>query len=265
MSLRYGVLVMYNRAVDQSRAWQIFHSQLFLVVADNSTQADMVAHNRECVQKEGHLYLDMQGNQGLSKAYNRAVEQIQRRETGNRDIQILIMDDDTIFAPDFLHNATLWIEKHPAAIYLPIVKAGDRILSPCVFKGKRVCAIQDVSSLALSLITGINSGMIVSLSVYKMIRYNEKLFLDYIDHDFFQQVHQQEFTVCVLPQVLQQDFSIFSDDLSSTCRRLQILRQDLNVFYSKGFADRFLYHWIMMKRKLRAVLRFKRISIVWKC
>ena len=109
-----------------------------------------------------------------------------------------------------------------ADVYVPIVKAKEQILSPCTIHRGRVKAIHDLSSITRENITAINSGMIVSLDVYQKIRYNENLFLEYIDHDFIRQLKQHQYSIHVLQQEIQQNFSVFEND-KKTIKELNFL------------------------------------------
>ena len=176
----------------------------------------------------------------------------------------MIMDDDTLFEKDFLNKATQEMLSVQADVYVPVVKAKEQILSPCTIHRGRVKAIHDLSSITRENITAINSGMIVSLNVYQKIRYNENLFLEYIDHDFIRQLKKHQYSIHILNQQIQQSFSVFENDKTSAKTRFSILKKDLHVFYGKNLSQRFLYRSILWKRKLRAVIQYKDLSIVWK-
>ncbi|MBM6677877.1 glycosyltransferase [Faecalicoccus pleomorphus] len=262
MRIGYGVLVIYNHPIEKSSSYATFKDQLSILVADNSTNEEIRKRNQNQVEKDGNVYLDMKGNQGLSKAYNQAISWIQQKE--QKSCFVLIMDDDTIFGNDFLQKATQEMNSKQADAYVPIVKAEKQILSPCMIHRGRVKAIHDLSSITRENITAINSGMIVSLNVYQKIRYNENLFLEYIDHDFIRQLKQYKYSIHVLQQEIQQNFSVFENDKASAKTRFSILKKDLHVFYGKSLSQHFLYKSILWKRKLRAVIQYKDLSIVWK-
>ena len=258
MRIEYGILVIYNQPIERSSSYATFKDQLSILVADNSTTQELRNNNRRQVEQDGNFYLDMKGNQGLSKAYNQAISWIQQKE--QKSCFVLIMDDDTIFGNDFLQKATQEMNSKQADVYVPIVKAEKQILSPCTIHNGRIKAIHSL----LSIISAINSGMIVSLNVYQKIRYNENLFLEYIDHDFIRQLKQHKYSIHVLQQEIQQNFSVFENDKASAKTRFSILKKDLHVFYGKSLSQHFLYKSILWKRKLRAVIQYKDLSIVWK-
>lgn len=262
MRIGYGVLVIYNHPIEKSSSYATFKDQLSVIVADNSTNEEIRKRNQKQVEKDGNVYLDMKGNQGLSKAYNQAISWIQQKE--QKSCFVLIMDDDTIFGNDFLQKATQEMNSKQADVYVPIVKAEKQILSPCMIHRGRVKAIHDLSSITRENITAINSGMIVSLNVYQKIRYNENLFLEYIDHDFIRQLKKHQYSIHILKQQIQQNFSVFENDKASAKTRFSILKKDLHVFYGKSLSQHFLYKSILWKRKLRAVIQYKDLSIVWK-
>ena len=262
MRIEYGILVIYNQPIERSSSYATFKDQLSILVADNSTTQELRNNNRRQVEQDGNFYLDMKGNQGLSKAYNQAISWIQQKE--QKSCFVLIMDDDTIFGNDFLQKATQEMNSKQADVYVPIVKAEKQILSPCTIHNGRIKAIHSLLSVHEDTISAINSGMIVSLNVYQKIRYNENLFLEYIDHDFIRQLKEHQYSIHILNQQIQQNFSVFENDKTSAKTRFSILKKDLHVFYGKSLSQRFLYRSILWKRKLRAVIQYKDLSIVWK-
>lgn len=262
MKIGYGILVIYNKVIERSLSYRIFKDQLPIIVVDNSTLDKIRKINLAQVKKDGNIYLDMKGNQGLSKAYNQAICHIQKIE--NEPCFVLIMDDDTVFEKDFLQKALQEMYRFKADVYVPIVKAHSQILSPCMIHKGRVKAIDDLSKLNKENITAINSGMIVSLKVYQDIQYNENLFLEYIDHDFIRQVKEKKYSIHILQQEVQQNFSIFENDKDSAKTRYFLLKKDLDVFYDKSWQQRILYKSILWKRKIRAIMQYKDLSILWK-
>lgn len=70
MRIGYGILVIYNHPIEKSSSYATFKDQLSVIVADNSTNEEIRKRNQKQVEKDGNVYLDMKGNQGLSKAYN---------------------------------------------------------------------------------------------------------------------------------------------------------------------------------------------------
>ena len=262
MRIGYGILVIYNHPIEKSSSYATFKDQLSVIVADNSTNEEIRKRNQKQVEQDGNFYLDMKGNQGLSKAYNQAISLLQQKE--QKPCFVMIMDDDTLFENDFLNKAAQEMQSVQADVYVPIVKAEKQILSPCMIHRGRVKAIHDLSSITRENITAINSGMIVSLNVYQKIRYNENLFLEYIDHDFIRQLKKHQYSIHILKQQIQQNFSVFENDKASAKTRFSILKKDLHVFYGKCLSQHFLYKSILWKRKLRAVIQYKDLSIVWK-
>ena len=136
MRIEYGILVIYNQPIERSSSYATFKDQLSILVADNSTTQELRNNNRRQVEQDGNFYLDMKGNQGLSKAYNQAISWIQQKE--QKSCFVLIMDDDTIFGNDFLQKATQEMNSKQADVYVPIVKAEKQILSPCTIHNGRI-------------------------------------------------------------------------------------------------------------------------------
>ena len=62
--------------------------------------------------------------------------------------------------------------------------------------------------------------MIINAHVFDHYRYNENIFLDYIDHDFMREMHKQNRKVEIMEDnVLDQDFSMETNSLKSSYNR----------------------------------------------
>lgn len=228
----YPVIVIYNRFCgDSPSCTALLQQGRRPLIVDNSTHdcgnaAFCLAHGLE--------RLDMHGNAGISRAYNAALEQLQ-----GRDGLVLWLDDDTELPEDYfaaLERAAG--EDQEAQVFLPlVVSLGDQstILSPCLYgkyKMRRVAAAEELTGRALS---AINSGMAVRLSLYAHYRYDEALFLDYVDHDFMAMCRREGVGVHVLTDTrLYQNFSGDSHPTrEQAMTRLNIFEKDFRVYGKK--------------------------------
>ena len=146
----YIITVIYNRQIDEIRSLPEFqilmdrHPGVGLIVADNSTDANVLERNRRTAAESGWLiyeaavenngtihqtpppgsdeaihqttsapgsgqmiYLECGGNVGLSRAYNKALAAIPKDEA----YWVMLSDDDTEFSLEYLENGCRQIER----------------------------------------------------------------------------------------------------------------------------------------------------------
>jgi glycosyltransferase involved in cell wall biosynthesis len=205
----------------------------------------------------------MNGNKGLSKAYNAAIDYLVTQPSQESSL-VVLLDDDTHIGNDYFEA----MEKSAslnADIYLPVVLDQMGILSPSIMKKYRCRRCKNLKQLNEKNICGINSGMAIKESLFKGYRYNEKIFLDYVDHSFIRDMKELGKKVEVVDTTLQQNFSSITDSYEQTIKRFNIFKKDIRVFYSRGINDRLVYLYIILRRKLGIFLKFKNLSVFWKC
>ena len=181
MGICYCVLVIYNKNIKDSISYKMLQKQQIpVIVCDNSTTFEK---NEQIVKDNQNVYISMNGNQGLSKAYNRALDWMFHQEISTDDYLVLFDDDTEI--PDELNTKmeNVISQNHPD-ILLPVVKDDAGILSPCRIQNGKVSRLSDIDDCSYEEITAINTGMTIRLSLFKDYRYDEHFFLDYIDHHF---------------------------------------------------------------------------------
>ena len=233
----YAVVVIYNKSCEHSITCCNLSEIDFIniLVIDNSTSD--FGNMEYCLNKGWH-YKSMDGNKGLSKAYNAALDIL----TGNEGI-LVWLDDDTDVDVNYFHaliNSAN--EMANFDIFLPIVKDETGILSPCIIKKFQTIRIKELNGVLPAEISAINSGMAIRLSVFKEYRYNESYFLDYIDHAFLRDMKNNGIRLKLLDTRINQCFSDneFSD-VSSALKRFSIFLKDFRLFCSASFVGMIYY------------------------
>lgn len=259
----FGIIVVYNKNVNESVTYQCLKKQknLKIVVCDNSTKD---YKNRGIVEAEGYTYIDMNGNAGLSKAYNEALDYI---ASVNPEMKgyISLFDDDTFIPDNYFTKLKQEIRDKRSDIFLPIVKDEIGILSPSVMK-KYYChrAPKDVWSIKTEEVCGINSGMAIRLKLFKKYRYNERIFLDYVDHNFIRDMRKRKCKVSIMDVEIRQTFSSNIDSKEKSMIRFQIFKKDINEFYRKGIGNRFFFYYVITRRKMQLTRKFRDPRIMFK-
>lgn len=264
MWIKYSILVVYNRDIDDSISYRMLKRRnIPVIVCDNSTISNQ---NRNEVERDKNIYLSMNGNRGLSYAYNKALDWIDENQGHERNGYVVFFDDDTQISEEFFCMMEKKIEEYRPDILLPVVLDDLGIMSPVQISSNKYCTrCKDPFHVSKERISGINSGMVVSLQIYRQYRYDERLFLDYVDHNFLWDMKQQKKNIQVVDVKLQQASSSLKDDAQKAIVRLRIFKKDINVFYGDRILERFVYYYVMIRRKLHYIKLYKDISVLWKC
>lgn len=242
----YAIMAVYNKCVSDSLSYQsvLKHPEIQLIVCDNSTKE---FHNKEIVEKDGYTYVSMHGNAGLSKAYNAALDSISKKEG-----YVILMDDDTNFSDHYY--ACLQSSLQDGDIYLPIVTCDSGMLSPCRIKNG-IVSIAKSLPIPKSEMSAINSGMCISLRLFENYRYDERLFLDYVDHKFMNDFRDAK--IEILDTKIIQEFSSDVNSKESAKIRFKIFIRDSKFFYLDYLKKKWSFAFVVTKRKIRLCLQYK--------
>lgn len=259
----FGIIVIYNKNVSNSLTYQCLKKQdnLQIIVCDNSTKD---FDNKKFVENDGFYYVNMHENAGLSKAYNAALDVI---SSINEDMKgyVSLFDDDTFIPDIYFLKLRSEIRTKKSDIFLPIVKDEVGILSPSVMK-KYYChrAPENIWSVKQDELCGINSGMAIRLKIFKKYRYNENIFLDYVDHNFLRDMRKRHRRVSIMDVEIQQTFSSNVRDKEKELIRFKIFKKDINEFYRKGFWNQFFFYYVITRRKMQLTRKYRDPRIMFR-
>jgi len=256
-SVTAAAVVVYNTACTDSSTCralaQLKRPGLTVLIYDNSTRD---YGNAEFCRQMGWVYLGGNGNNGISKAYNGCVDYLkQNRMQG----LLCLFDDDTELSGDYFSALEAASAADDARVYVPLIRSGGRILSPCrLSEGHRVTLFGDErEALAYrgSDLSAINSGMAVDLRIFDDFRYDEHIFLDGVDHAFTRKMHASGNRIRVFDYCCDHAFS--GDSLPSreaAMTRFRIYAKD----YAYILADRkWDYLLLVGKRALHLCMQYK--------
>lgn len=292
----YIITVIYNRQISQIRSLPEFrallekHPEIWLIVADNSTEEEILEKNREAALQENRLrYIECGGNVGLSRAYNRALSTIPQEE----EYWVMLSDDDTKFSMEYLENGCRqiqremlrrdrernnelnrsqvknkteesWQKREPLRILCGVVRTRSGWMSPRSERTKEFA----VSALLKEPKPGIyrdlypiNSGLFLEGSAIRQVGgYDERLFLDQVDFLMMDRLRAAGIRkVGVLPGEIRQAFSgdIGSVSVQAAKKRWHIFRKDFQR-YCELSGKPFCYRVYILERR-RAMLRIQRL------
>lgn len=249
------IIVLYHCKLQDSITYKTFEAaseKQRLLVFDNSEQPQDI----EDTASEA-VYIHNESNIGLSACYNKAA--IYAKEHGYQ--WLLFLDQDTDFSGVTIGDYEKAIEENSGCkMMVPLVKCGEFTMSPMNFKhhfavlsNKIFSGKQNVKDISV-----INSGMCVSLDAFeKCGGYNEKVFLDYSDHEFVGRYKKHFEFLYVLPKVIRQDFSSKTDSKESSLRRFGLFCQSLSGCEKEGTKEACEYAFVIVKRMLSLMLCFR--------
>ena len=260
------IVVLYNTYYKDSISYSDLiqteyykKNQMEIICVDNSVKD---YGNQELMTYKNHFYIDMGGNKGLSKAYNAAIEHLSERQYGEENL-IVLLDDDTHIGNDYFVSMEKAFQLD-GDIFLPVVCDQVGILSPSLMRKFRCRRCKSLEQINEKNICGINSGMAIKESILINYRYDERIFLDYVDHSFIRDMKQLKKKIIIVDTKLYQNFSSVTDSYEQTLKRFQIFKDDIKIFYSGGIVDKIIYYYVVYRRKLGISLKFKKITFLWK-
>lgn len=196
----------------------------------------------------------MRGNKGLSKAYNCILDKLEK----NNDI-LCFFDDDTIVSSDYFDTLREFTKQYEYInIFAPIVEDVKGIISPCILDGIQGKRIKKIMDIPKNKISAINSGLAVRLKVFMNYRYDENLFLDYVDHSFIKDVIQNDKTMlCVLPTIIKQSFSDTEKlGIKTDLKRFKSFKKDITYFCKKHEISMWKKILFLQKRRLEIFSKY---------
>lgn len=256
------LIVIYNKNCCDSISFKFienFRDKINLILFDNSTRD---FKNKEYCEKNNIMYYSVNENIGLSRAYNYIIDRIEL----NSNNYLLILDDDTILNEDYINEIFGEIEKKQYDILLPKVFSNGQLISPSTVQlGCRIKKIKDVSKVNFNQITAINSGMVIKASVYKNIKYNDEIFLDYVDHTFMKDVRKNKFKIKILMTSIDQNFSIDEKnaDIKKVMTRFKLYKKDFKKYcYNNGIIGMLFYRINILKLTIRYTFEYSTLAFI---
>ncbi len=228
-----------------------------LIIADNSTDSLLKSTNQLECRQLGIRYVDMNGNRGLSQAYNKVIDLLNQDEES--DI-LVILDQDTKVTSKYFMAISNSFEYHPEiSIHVPIIRNATIIMSPRKFSGNKIVQWNGKINEIQSSLACINSGSAIKLSVFKEIGgFDEHLFLDLVDYDFYRRVSRKMLLIKVVDVTLQQQFS--GDTYStyeSDLKRYSIYSKDYSYYAKNNEIPIWVARVTLFKRALKLSVHYR--------
>jgi len=262
-----SVIVLYKCSLEESESIRslqeaLLHSQkqLTLLVYDNGPERQ---YTEKCFTYGNFniIYEHDSKNPGLSKAYNEGL-----RIAANLDVEwILLLDQDTIFTPDFLEFYLEAIrERNIDEIVCIIPKAlsasDNSLFSPSkLYPGGIIRPINKIKpGVIKKSLTSVNSGTFIARDFMQSIGgFNNDFPLDMLDHWYFREIMKRKKKVYILDTCIKHDLSVnsFFDEVS-IYRYDNILLSETK-FFKDRISDLIVYKIRLVSRLVKQLLAGK--------
>jgi len=268
----FAVLVIYERSLDRVEGWPALNRMLqerpqcgvpglaHLLLYDNS-RAPLSA----VPERPGLTYRHDPENGGTAAAYRVALAQAMAMGLP----WLLLLDHDTTLPGDYLRRMTpaflSAVDAPDIAALLPGIRHREGVLISPV----RVTRWGTMQPLAVDAevragehVSAIASGAILRVGALSAVMpLPEDLWLDYVDHWIFAEMHRKGLKALVADQVLQHDLSIQSPATMSPSRLASILRGEAKFHRVLGVGARLAYPFRLARRIARLGLTNPRLAI----
>ena len=253
------VIVLYKQSINNSNAYNSLKEYLIdypIFFYDNSPEYDK---ENERYFKLEDTYTHNPLNPGLSFAYNRAAQYASEKSYK----WLLLLDQDTILPDSILDSYQRIIREHPESmLFAPCVKIknndyfispGKKILKRAVSKGRKI-----IGELSLKKYTAINSGLLINVNAYlKCGGYNNKVFLDFSDFQFFERFSKYYDNFYAMDITLEQELSNNETDFNRLMNRFRIFCYCARNCERKTFLDIIGYLIVVSGRAIKLFIRTK--------
>lgn len=246
----FCVVVTYNIKINESVSIKninninnINDNDINIIVADNSDFSDIKNINCKECKELGITYLNMGGNKGLTKAYNEALNYIENLINNNEKDIVVWLDDDSEISKQYFNVLKENLQNFPDIdIFTPLILGQDgKFWSPNkhrFFRNKQLkTGKEDIKNNEFN---AINSCTAVRWQVYTNYRYDQNLFLDQVDHDFFRDQRKLNRKFKKIDVVIKHNFSLKNKrkSLVSLKKRYSIMIPDFIYYCSKDNTQR---------------------------
>ncbi|MEI8198940.1 MAG: glycosyltransferase [Eubacteriales bacterium] len=251
------VVVIYNKNCLESVSFSKIMADRAarVILVDNSTDPDMQSGNsKECLRL-GCEYCSMGGNKGLAAAYNAAAGRI-----GSRIDYLMILDDDTVIPQDVISVLQQSIAMHPSAsVFVPYVFDQAALLSPSRRWSSLFFRLKKRPEAFTRMMSAINSGLVIRLDPENRAKplFDDKMFLDCIDHDFILRRIRQGDSIELYPAEFRQNFFDRAAQKQAALIRFGIFAGDYLYFCRDCSLSMVIAHMYLIYRMTRLNIRFR--------
>lgn len=248
------VVVLYKQPLYECNSYKTLirdNADVPLFIYDNSPIS------QHCQSEFGSnvKYVSDVSNPGLSFANNRAADYAWSIGLN----WILLLNQDTFFAPGILDEYVKAVEQNPyiKLFASPMEIDGGLFMSPVKvrFHSARPAKTVPHGILSLKKYAPIDSGQLINVkALHEVGGYNEKVPLDFCEYQFHRRLLRKYDTFFVLKKSCRQEFSDQVQNAEQKLKRYEIFCRCLGNCEKDGFFDRMTYCYVVFKRALSLML-----------
>jgi GT2 family glycosyltransferase len=206
-------VVIYNHLPDFESLEAAMRNSTWVVLIDNGSRPDIQRELERFAAKSPDkvLLIENGSNFGLSKAYNHALKELQRRGV----YWVYFLDHDAHFEDELFHETRrAWAELEGQGIRVgivaPLVTDDPRLFSKSINLRRAYVDLQST----------LTSGILTNVRVFDQVGgFDERLFVEAADLDFTSRVARHGYQVCMVNRCLiVQQFGLPPDQSQATVR-----------------------------------------------
>lgn len=256
------VVVVYNKLIKDITVTNTLNNEYIdFCFVDNSTNEEIKNNNISFCQENNYQYINMNGNKGLSKAYNEAIDILK-----NNYQYILLSDDDTIYNKEYIDELLIHVNENKYDLILPHVvdKVSNQILTPTFYSN---LPLKRVNQEQATRIGGINSGSCIKLTTFNNWRYNEDLFMYFTDLDFYNNnVNINKLSFIILKSTIYQNCAGSVEYGSTTKDQIKRVLKDAKKYFKTrnfGYIQYWLYKVLLVSQSLKQHKKLTILSLLF--
>jgi len=261
--LFFGVVIYnknFNESVTCTRLNEIAKDEKILI-ADNSTKKN--DFEEQCLQNKW-IYISMEGNKGISVAYNAIINKIKENKEYSENDILVLLDDDTEITKEYIEKLKESINTYAETnIFMPIIRAEENvIISPSKYTKIRNIKLnnkEQINKLKTKEFLGINTCLAIRMKIFKNYIYTTELFLDLVDNQFFYDMRKRnEKFYCIDVEIKQNFFSTENKDYNKEIIRKKIQKKDYKNFVkNKSLTEKIMYYIRILFWKIKGSVKYK--------
>lgn len=258
------IIVLYEQILVDSKTYQSLNRYLEtyknvediqLLIFDNSIKLV----NKISQSDISYTYIKNEGNIGLAKSYNQALEQA---NISNSE-WLLLLDQDTELTKEYfdtIFNSKKILSNVVACI--PQIVCNNKIISPILSGGLPKLQDELMEPGSYKGLMAVNSGSLLKVSFLNEIGgFNEKFSLDYLDHWLYYEINKRKKLIQVLDVSIKHDLSVMDYNSISIIRYKSILNSEANFYINYSELPDVVYRKRLMLRFFKQLLKVKNKKI----
>jgi len=259
-----GIIVIYNSLISDNKTIEKlknkYKKSVNTVIIDNSTNEETIQLNQKFCNDNEIPYINMEGNKGLSKAYNAGLIYARKNFT---EFWYMLLDQDTYFSDEYFNNVILNIKETPEIpIKSGIVHDKNHLMSPR-YTNFFLCRIMKnfKANKIYKNIDCINSGLVIDDSIMDGKLYDEDFFIDMIDYNFMYQLRTNGYNqIQLINGNIEQSYSGFNNSTyENDLKRYKLFCNDIHNYRMKTGKSIIYEKFIILKRRIKLSINYRRL------